>query len=50
MRRLLWRLGLALQQTAQHLQAWSYWRRWHQEVAKYYHDKRRGALIPQLQP
>jgi hypothetical protein len=24
--------------------AWSSWRRWHQRIAKYYHDKRRGAV------
>jgi hypothetical protein len=37
-------LVLAVQQTAQHIVAWSRWRRWHQNMAKYYHDKRRGAL------
>src|ERR671918_1814376 len=44
MRRLLWRLGLAVQQTARHILAWSQWRRRHQSRAQYYHDKRRGAL------
>jgi hypothetical protein len=43
-RRLLWRMVLAVQQTAQHLLTWSRWRRWHQNLARYYHDKRRGAL------
>jgi hypothetical protein len=43
-RRLLWRVVLAVQQTAHHILAWSYWRRGHQAIAKYYHDKRRGAL------
>ena len=43
-RRLLWRLVLAVQQTAQQILAWSRWRRWHQGIARYYHDKRRGAL------
>ena len=46
MRRLLWGLGLALQQTVHHVVAWSQWRRWHQAVAKYYHYKRRETLAP----
>jgi len=44
MRRLLWRLVLAVQQTAHHILAWSQWRRRHRTSAQYYHDKRRGAL------
>jgi hypothetical protein len=48
-RRLFWRLILALQQTAQQILAWSRWRRWHQAVAQYYHYKLRGALVTQLQ-
>jgi SRSO17 transposase len=44
LRRLLWRLVLAVQQTAQQILAWSRWRRWHQRLAQYYHYKRRGAL------
>jgi transposase-like protein len=47
-RRLLWRLVLAVQQTAQHVVAWSHWRRWHQRLAQYDHDKRRGALAKLL--
>lgn len=43
-RRLLWRLGLAVQQTTRHILAWSQWRRRHQTSAQYYHDKRRGAF------
>jgi hypothetical protein len=42
MRRLLWRLVLAVQQTAQQILAWSCW---HQTLAKYYHYKRRGTAI-----
>jgi hypothetical protein len=38
-------LVLALQQTAQQVFAWARWRRWHQRLAKHYHDKRRGVLI-----
>jgi hypothetical protein len=49
LRRLVWRLALALQVTAEHILAWSRWRRWHQAVARWYHYKRRGALRPQLQ-
>jgi hypothetical protein len=45
MRRLLWRMVLAAQQTAHHLLSWSPWRRGHQAVAKHYHYKRRGAAI-----
>jgi SRSO17 transposase len=44
LRRLLWRLVLAVKQTAQQILAWSCWRRWHQGLAQYYHYKRRGAL------
>jgi SRSO17 transposase len=43
-RRLLWRLVLAVPQTVHHLLAWSQWRHWHQRVARYYHYKSRGAL------
>ncbi|MDQ3831461.1 MAG: hypothetical protein M3361_19625 [Candidatus Tectomicrobia bacterium] len=43
-RRLLWRRALAVQQTVTQLLAWSRWRRWHQRLAKYYHDTQRGAL------
>jgi hypothetical protein len=34
LRRLLWRLVLALQHTAEHILAWSQWRRWHQTAAQ----------------
>jgi len=44
LRRLLWRLVLAVQQIAQQILAWSCWRRWHQRLAHYDHDKRRGAF------
>jgi hypothetical protein len=37
-------LVLAIQETAQQILAWSYWRRWHQGGAKYCHYKRRGAV------
>jgi hypothetical protein len=47
-RRLLWRLVLAVEQTAQQIMAWSRWRRWHQSLAKYYHYKRCGALTALL--
>ena len=43
-RRLLWRLVLAVPQTVHHILAWSQWPRWHQTMAQYYHDKRRAAL------
>jgi hypothetical protein len=42
-RRLLWRIVLAVQQTTQPILAWSHWRRRHQRLAQYDHDKRRGA-------
>jgi hypothetical protein len=42
--RRLWQLSLAVPPTAQQILAWSRWRRWHQAMAKYYHDKRREAL------
>ncbi|MDQ3831066.1 MAG: hypothetical protein M3361_17565 [Candidatus Tectomicrobia bacterium] len=44
LRRLLWRLVLAVPQTARHLLAWSQWRQRHQAVAKYYHYQRRQLL------
>ena len=43
-RRLLWRLVLAVPQTIRDILAWPQWRRWHQTVAKYYHYKRREAV------
>jgi hypothetical protein len=43
-RRLLWRLVLAVPQTVIQILAWSRWRRWHQRLAQYYHYKQRGAL------
>jgi hypothetical protein len=42
-RRLLRRLVLALPQTVYQILHWSRWRRWHQNLAKSYHDKRRRA-------
>jgi len=42
-RRLFWRLVLATQQRVERILAWSMWRRWHQGIAKYWHDKRRAA-------
>ena len=47
-RRLLWRVVLAVQQTAHHIVAWSHWRRRHQASAKHDHDKRRGAEVEAL--
>jgi hypothetical protein len=47
-RRLLWRVVLAVQQTARHILAWSHWRRRHQVSAKHYRDKRRGAEVDAL--
>jgi hypothetical protein len=44
MRRWLWRLVLAVQHTVIQILAWSRWRRWHQRLATYDHDKQRGAL------
>ena len=43
-RRLFWRLVLAVQQPVHRILAWSQWRRWHQTVARYYHYKRRKAI------
>jgi hypothetical protein len=45
LRRLLWRLVLAVPQTARHILSWSQWRRWHQTIAQYYHYRRRQALV-----
>ena len=42
-RRLCWRLVLATQQRAERILAWSVWRRWHQGIAQYWHDKRRAV-------
>src|SRR6266852_5246526 len=42
-RRLFWRLVLVTQQRVERMLAWSTWRRWHQGIAKYWHDKRRAA-------
>jgi hypothetical protein len=43
MRWLLWRVVLAVQQTAHDILAWSHWRRRHQARAKHDHDTRRDA-------
>ena len=43
-RRLLWRLVLAVPQTIRDILAWPQWRRWHQTVANYYHYKRHEAV------
>jgi hypothetical protein len=45
LRRLLWRLVLVVPQTLRHILAWSQWRRRHQTIAQYDHDKRREALV-----
>lgn len=47
-RRLLWRVVLAVQQTAHQILAWSHWRRRHQASAKHYHYQRRGAAVEAL--
>ena len=47
-RRLLWRFVLAVPQTVRHMRAWSQWRRRHQTIAQYDHDKRREALVGAL--
>ena len=47
-RRLLWRFVLAVPQTVRHILAWSQWRRRHQTIAQYDHDKRREALVGAL--
>ena len=43
MRGLCWRLVLATQQRVERMLAWSAWRRWHQGIATYWHDKRRAV-------
>ena len=47
-RRLFGRLVLATRHTIGQMLDWSAWRRWHQGVAHYYHDKRRSVLQLQL--
>jgi len=47
-RRLFWRLVLATQQKVERILAWSTWRRWHQGIAQYWHDKRRAGPEVQL--
>jgi hypothetical protein len=47
-RRLLWRVVLAMQQTAHHILAWSHWRRRHQASAKHYHYQCRGVAVAAL--
>jgi hypothetical protein len=42
-RRLFRRLVRATQQKVARILAWSAWRRWHQGIAKYWHDKRRAV-------
>jgi hypothetical protein len=40
-RRLFWQLVLAVERSAAVLLHWSWWRRWHQAWARYYHYRRR---------
>jgi hypothetical protein len=47
-RRLLWRVVLAVRQTTPYILAWSHWRRRHQASAKHYHYQRRGAAVDAL--
>jgi len=47
-RRELQRLVLALPQTVYQILHWSRWRRWHQSLAKSYHDKQRQAWLEVL--
>jgi hypothetical protein len=47
-RHLFWHLVLGVQRPAQHLLAWSRWRREHQACAKFYHYQQRNA-VPYLQ-
>jgi len=42
---LLWRLVLAVPQSARHILRWSQWRRWPQTIAQDYHYRRRQALV-----
>jgi hypothetical protein len=48
-RHLLSRLVFRLRSSLEHVLAWSHWRRHHQAAAKFYHYKRRGALLTHLQ-
>lgn len=43
-RRVLWKLVLRVEQSVAEVLAWSWWRRRHHAVAKFYHYSRRGAL------
>jgi hypothetical protein len=45
LRRLLWRLVLAVPHPARHILAWSQWRQHHQRIAQEYHDQRRAVLV-----
>src|SRR5205807_10606794 len=47
-RRLFWRLVLALAPRVERILAWSRWRRVHQGIAKYWHYKRR--VISEVDP
>lgn len=42
---LLWKIVLGMDQTTADILAWSRWRRHHQAQAKFYHYKRRDALM-----
>jgi len=47
-RRLLWRVVLAMPQTAHHILAWSHWRRRHQASAKHDPYQCRGVAVDAL--
>jgi hypothetical protein len=44
-RRRLWRMVLAVQQTAPQILAWSHWCRGHQRLATHDHDQKRGLAV-----
>src|SRR5262249_15600646 len=42
-RRLFWQLVLVVERSAEAILRWSWWRRWHQAWARYYHYRRRQS-------
>jgi len=49
-RRLFWQLVLVVERSARAILRWSWWRRWHQAWARYYHYRRRSGAGEEQHP
>jgi hypothetical protein len=49
-RRLFWQLCVVVERSAELVLRWSWWRRWHQAWARYYHYRRQERKLAQTVP